>query len=291
MARFEANGVVVDGELWVMGGFSASNLQVTRRIDIYDPVSDGWRAGPELPGAETHIAVVALGQDIIIAGGFAGAFQNPRQPPTDAVFRWSAATAEWTPGPALPNAGAAFAWALLGSELHLAGGLFVDGNTDSQYHYVWDTDGASTWSTAAELPNLRNHGGGAAAGGIFYAIGGRHAWDERNGNVADVESFDPVSGTWTVRSPLPVGRSEIGASTSTLNDGRILVVGGSMNGVTPSDDVYLYDPASDAWSALPKLPEKRKGAVAAQIGERIVVTTGSPTSTDPNATTFVGCCL
>jgi hypothetical protein len=70
-----------------------------------------------------------------------------------------------------------------------------------------------------------------------------------------------------------------------------LVIGGSLNGIMPSDDVFIYDPAQDAWSTLPKLPEKRKGAVAVQIGRRVVVTTGSPTSSDPAATTFVGCCL
>ncbi|HEY3498868.1 MAG TPA: kelch repeat-containing protein [Polyangiaceae bacterium] len=291
VARFEANGVVIDGELWVMGGFTAGSLEVTRRVDIYDPVADSWRQGPDLPGAETHIAVVAIGNDIVVAGGFIGAFTGSRPPPTDTVFRLTAGTTEWTPGPSLPNAGAGFAWALVGSELHLAGGLFVDGNTDSQYHYVWDTAGADTWSMATELPNPRNHGGGAAAGGIFYAIGGRHGWDELAGNVANVEAFDPALGTWTFLAPLPVPRSEIGASTSTLSDGRILVVGGSMNGITPSDDVYTYQPSEDRWSSLPKLPEKRKGAVAFQVGDRIVVATGSPTSTTPSDTTFIGCCL
>ena len=64
-----------------------------------------------------------------------------------------------------------------------------------------------------------------------------------------------------------------------------------MNGIMPSDDVFAYDPGEDRWASLPKLPEKRKGAVALQVGNRIVVTTGSPTSTDPIATTFIGCCL
>ena len=76
-----------------------------------------------------------------------------------------------------------------------------------------------------------------------------------------------------------------------LADGRILVVGGSLPDIIPSDDVFLYDPAADAWSNLPPLPEKRKGAVAQQVGSRIVVTTGSPTSVDPTPTTFVGCCI
>jgi N-acetylneuraminic acid mutarotase len=292
MARFEANGVVVGGELWVMGGFTDYDLNVTRRIDVYDPASDSWRLGPNLPSAETHMAVVAVENDIIVAGGFVGAFPGGvRPPPTTEVFRLNAGATDWAPGPALPNAGAGFAWAVAGTELRLAGGLFVDGSTDSQYHYVWDTAGAASWAMATELPNPRNHGGGAAVGGIFYAIGGRHGWDERGGNLAFVDAYHPADGTWTARAPLPVGRSEIGASTATLSDGRILVIGGSLNGVMPSDDVYVYDPAGDAWTTLPRLPEKRKGAVAAQVGSRIVVTTGSPTSRDPIATTFVGCCL
>ena len=292
IARFEANGVVIGNELWVMGGFTSSSLEVTRRVDIYDPETDSWRQGPDLPGAETHIAVVAVGNDIIVAGGFPGAFpRGVRPPPTAAVWRGSAPSPEWTAGPSLPTEGAAFAWALLGTELHLAGGLAPDGNSDSDVHYVWDLAGAEEWTTAALLPNGRNHGGGAAAGGLFYAIAGRHNWNEASGAVADVSAFDPANGKWTERAPIPAARSEIGASTSTLTDGRILVIGGSLPGIMPSDDVFVYDPGNDTWTTLPRLPEPRKGAVAVQMGRRIVVTTGSPTSTDPSATTFVGCCL
>ena len=46
LARFEAAGAVIGGELWVMGGFTSSNLTVTRRIDIYDPQANTWRPGP-----------------------------------------------------------------------------------------------------------------------------------------------------------------------------------------------------------------------------------------------------
>jgi N-acetylneuraminic acid mutarotase len=291
LARFEANGAVVGNELWVMGGFTSSNLDVTRRVDIYDPEANTWRQGPDLPGAETHLAVVTLGSDIIVAGGFVGPFGAMRAPTTEAVSRWNAQTGMWTYGPPLPTRGAAFAWALLGTELHLAGGLDAVGNSDADVHYVWDTDGAAEWSTAAPLPNGRNHGGGAATGGSFYAVAGRHDWNEGSGAVADVHAFDPAGGTWTARAPIPSARSEIGAATWVLTDGRVLVIGGSLPGIVPSDDVLVYDSVDDAWSSLPSLPEKRKGAVAAQIGQRIVVTTGSPTSTDPSATTWIGCCL
>ena len=72
LARFEASGVVAGGELWVMGGVTSARLDVTRRIDIYAPATDAWRPGPDLPGAETHMAVVAIGDDVIVAGGFPG---------------------------------------------------------------------------------------------------------------------------------------------------------------------------------------------------------------------------
>jgi hypothetical protein len=291
IARFEANGAVVDGELWVLGGFTSADLQVTGRVDIYDPAGDAWRPGPDLPGAQTHIAVVTFGGDLIVGGGFIGAFIGARPPTTDAVWRWSAGAGAWTMGPPLPAAGAAFAWALLGTAFHVAGGLAADGSGDADAHQVWDLAGAATWTAAAPLPDARNHGGGAATGGLFYAIAGRHGWNESSGDVADVEAFDPASGTWTNRAPIPVARSEIGGATSTMQDGRILVVGGSLAGVVPSADVLVYDPAVDAWCAFPSLPEPRKGAVAARIGSRIVVTSGSPTSVDPSATTFVGCCL
>jgi N-acetylneuraminic acid mutarotase len=291
LARFEANTAVVDGELWVMGGFTSSDLEVTRRVDIYDPVADTWRLGPDLPGAETHLAVITSDGDIIVAGGLVGNFGESRAPPTEAVHRLNVATGEWTASTPLPTRGAAFAWALVGTELHVASGLAGDGSSDADIHHVWDLTGPEAWTTAPNLPNARNHGGGAASGGSFYAIAGRHGWNERSGADAAVHAFDPAKGTWTERAAIPGARSEIGASTMTLDDERILVVGGSLPGIVPSEDVLVYDPTDDVWSSLPPLPEPRKGAVAGQIGRQIVVTTGSPTSIDPSATTFIGCCL
>jgi N-acetylneuraminic acid mutarotase len=210
------------------------------------------------------------------------------------VWRWSTADAQWTAGPSLPASGAAFAWALLGTKLHVAGGLGPDGSTDTAAHVVWDLagpGGAGAWTTAAPLPNPRNHGGGAAAGGLFYAVAGRLGWNESSGDQADVSAYDPTTDAWIARASIPTARSEIGGSTSAMPDGRLLVVGGSIAGVKPNADVLIYDPTLDAWSSLPPLPEPRKGAVAVRIGSRIVVTTGSPTSVTPSDKTWVGCCL
>jgi hypothetical protein len=289
VARFEASGVVVDGELWVMGGFLSSNLEVTPRVDIYAPGTDSWRLGSDLPGAQTHFGVVSRDSEIILVGGFDG--DARAWSTTRAVWRWQGDAAGWIAGPGLPAPRAAVAAGLVGTVVHAAGGLADDGNTDSGDHVAWDLAGEPGWTSAAPLPNPRNHGGGAASGGLFFAIAGRRGWDEVAGDLTSVDAFDPATGAWTGRAPLPIERSEIGASTLTLSDGRLLVIGGSVAGVHPSADVFVYDPALDAWGRLPSLPARRKGAVAARIGASIVVTTGSPTSTDPAATTFIGCCL
>lgn len=287
--RFEANGVVVDEELWVMGGFLSSMLDVTKRIDIYDPKSDHWRLGPELPGAETHAGVLSAGRDFILVGGFEGNVLN--RTTTAGVWRWMADERVWKAGPDLPTPRAAVFAALSGTQLHAAGGLAPDGNTDSGEHLVWDLAGAPVWTAAPPLPNPRNHGGSAAVSGQFFAVSGRHGWDEVAGDDPALDAFVPATNGWSPRAPLPAARSEIGAATIAMSDGRLLIAGGSVTGKLPSADVLVYDPRQDLWSTLPSLPIPLKGVVAARIGSMLIVTTGSPTSTDPTDKTYVGCCL
>jgi N-acetylneuraminic acid mutarotase len=287
--RFEAMGVVVDDEVWVMGGFLSTKLDVTKRIDIYDPSTDSWRLGPELPDAETHAGVVNVERDFMLLGGFVG---NVHDRITSAgVWRWNAAGAVWTTGINFPSPRAAVALALLDTKIYAAAGLAEDGNTDSGEHLILDLAGDDGWTPASPLPNPRNHGGGAASGGSFFAVAGRHGWDEVDGHVPTLDAFDPATDTWHSRAPMPLGRSEIGASTLVLADGRLVTIGGSVPGKKPSDDVLVYDPAADAWSELAPLPIPLKGVVAARVGDKLIVTTGSPTSIDPSALTYVGCCL
>lgn len=286
VARFEAVGAVVEDKLWVMGGFVSASLAVTPRIDIYDPASDTWTRGPDLRGAETHFGVIVHEGALWTIGGMLD--WPPRV--VDHAWRYDLRAGTWSVGPALPISRAATAVARIGDTLHVAAGLDEDGNTDTGLHYALDLDGGTTWRALAPLPNARNHLGGAAFGGTFWAIGGRHGWDEHDGHQVSTHEYNPSLDLWIERAPLPLGRSEIGASTFELGGG-LVTIGGSTYGTTPTAEV-LYLPAGSArWASLPPLPEPRKGAVAARIGERIIVSTGSPTSTDPSPTTWVGCCV
>jgi N-acetylneuraminic acid mutarotase len=89
------------------------------------------------------------------------------------------------------------------------------------------------------------------AAAIVVALGGATAWEER--------------------SPLPVPRTEVAAAPFR---GDIAVVGGYLPDRSSSDDVDLYDPASDSWSRLPDLPVDVNHASAVSAGGKLYVVGG-----------------
>ena len=74
------------------------------------------------------------------------------------------------------------------------------------------------------------------------------------------------------------------AVASTLADGRVLVAGGERDtcGVdglcgetyVAIDSASLYDPATDAWTALAPMPESRAGGAAVTLTDGSVVIVG-----------------
>ncbi len=278
-------GAVLDGKLAVMGGFTSSSFAVTSRVDTYDPVTDSWGRRADLPGAQTHVGIAVDGETLYAVGGLL----NYPLTPWGETWVLDVATDTYAAGPPLPESRSAMVLALAGHTLFAFGGLGPDGQTDATDAFAWDVS-TSAWSPAPAMPNPRNHLGGVAVGGRVYAIAGRHGWDEVAGDQASVDAFDAQTSSWGALADIPLARSEIAAATFT--DGTsIVVVGGSISGVHPTDSVAVYDIPTNTWRTLPPLPQPRKGAVAAVIGHTLVVTTGSPTSVDPDGTTFVGCCL
>lgn len=282
VARFEAMGAAVGGEVVVLGGFATAQLDVTASVQVYDPGTDRWRDAPPLPGAQTHAGLAESGGDLVLAGGFVGAITTPE------VWLRRTSDGAFLPLPALPHPGAALALVGLSDGLHAVGGLASNGITDTAEHVLLS---GNAWIERTPLPNPRNHLGAVRLGSLLYVVGGRHGWDEAAGDQSSLDEYDASLDTWRARAPFPQPASEIAASTLATPGGQMIVAGGSVAGARPTAAVHVYDPRADAWSRLPDLPEPRKGAVAVRIGQEIIVTTGSPTGIDPSGMTWRGCCL
>ncbi len=103
--------------------------------------------------------------------------------------------------------------------------------------------------------------------------------------TATCELYDPVANTFSAAASMLAPSAE-GAATL-LQDGRVLVTGGVINVWDPVnevmvltwiDDVQLYDPPSNTWTAGPPLPQPLSYQAAARLLDGRVLVVGGKTS-------------
>lgn len=87
---------------------------------------------------------------------------------------------------------------------------------------------------------------------------------------------------WTEAAPLNAAR--YGHTTTLLNDGRVLVAGGSDAAGTPLASAELYDPALNRWTSVASMTIARSGHGAVLLGNGLVLVTGGSTVTTPTKT-------
>jgi N-acetylneuraminic acid mutarotase len=64
--------------------------------------------------------------------------------------------------------------------------------------------------------------------------------------VASAVLYDPVTGTWSSTGAMATPRSQ--QTATLLQNGRVLVAGGTDATLVPFDSAELYDPATGTWS-------------------------------------------
>ena len=64
------------------------------------------------------------------------------------------------------------------------------------------------------------------------------------GGERELEIYDPAADRWSRGALIP--RALHHAASAGL-DGKLYVIGGYVNGWTPTNEVHQYDPASDRW--------------------------------------------
>ena len=125
--------------------------------------------------------------------------------------------------------------------------------------------GSAVATTAAQI-TMRHEHGYVQVGNRFYLVGGR--------GINPVDIFEPATVQWAKGAPSPV---EMHHFQAVVFDGLIYVVG-AMGGAFPKEpplaNVYIYDPAADAWRVGPAIPaDRRRGGAGAVLhdGEIYVI--------------------
>jgi N-acetylneuraminic acid mutarotase len=287
--RQEARGGVMDGKVWIFGGFYSNATNATSQVDIYDIASNSWSKLPDFgPMPQTHSSVAAdpANHAFYFVGGLYGDFPST---PTDRVFKFNTITKTWSePLPKLPIMYHSGGAAIVNGMLHFFGGSEKDRVTDTGRHLVLNLSNPSSgWQPAADLPDARCHFSTVVLNGKIYAIGGQHRHDQHTDQSASVHRYDPATNAWTKLADLPTPKSHDENSVF-VYDGKIIMAGGQIGRFGSTDEVVSYDPATNKWTKIGTLPVPQQAGFVVPHGNQIVVTIGNRGDGSPRGDTWIG---
>lgn len=132
-----------------------------------------------------------------------------------------------------------------------------------------------TWTTTAPMASPRfAHRAVQLSDGRVLVSGGNSAYPEESA-LASVEIYDPQTGKWRETAPMATARKNHAAVT--LQDGRVLVAGGSsgpFNANRQLDSAEVFDPQTEKWTAVAFLREGRWGPTTTLLPSGDVLVTG-----------------
>jgi N-acetylneuraminic acid mutarotase len=267
-----------------MGGFDG-DLNVNRRVDIFDLETEKWSTGAQLPSgaALTHGGAVTDGTFIYLISGQPGSGFGAA---TSRSFRYHLATDTWSEWISFPTKRYGGATAYVDGKIYYFGGAKEDRTTLSKAYWSIDTKSQNpTWKYLGEMPLTGDHVGHAVIGGKIYIVGGEHGHEGLNGNPKGTYvqhdyllQYDPATDTFTRKADMLTAASHFEASIHVINN-RIVVFGGNDRIESQTNKVQLYDPRTNKWQYLSSsVPDARQGPASGIWKGRIYYTNGYSSS-------------
>ena len=217
---------VVDGKIYVIGGGNPTSA----RVDIYNPATDTWSRGTDMPTPRVHLATVAWNEKIYAFGGYPRVSSFPALNTTEV---YNPKTDTWAEAAPMPRG----VWEQSANVVD--GRIYVVGGASSlnaeRILQVYDPQ-TDMWTNATPMPlNTRGFGASVVCGKI-YAVGGWFNSGQRP--YSDTWVYDPTTDMWTETTSLPDFRA--GLSTSEVN-GRIYAIGGTPKSHNTQANSTVYE--------------------------------------------------
>jgi N-acetylneuraminic acid mutarotase len=226
----------------VYSAFGFTGTADTSALYSYDPDTGSWTALASAADTREKPAGGFVGGKFYVSGGW-GADGNP-----DAKTEiYDPGTNTWSTGTPNPKPYAGSGSVVLGSKVYAVGGCSAQACGTSDVMVLDTADG--TWSQAASYPEATAWVSCGALGGKVYCAGGT----TDSGSIQHSYVYDPGTDSWTQVADLP---ADLWGSSYAAEGGKLLVSGGvTANNTTLTNQGYAYDPAANAWSALPNANE------------------------------------
>jgi hypothetical protein len=250
-AQSESASTVLDGRLYVIGGFG--DLDGFKR---FDPTTSVWTVLPRLPSGRDHLSTFAIDGGIFAVGGIPhGDNLNPSP-----MYRFDVARNEWEARPEYTSFTS-------GSQAAVLSGRAYVGAPDGSLQ-EYDPGQRAVRRIAPPDTRRRDHAQVVAFLGEIWVIAGRSP--ETN----SVAIYDPVREQWRAGPPINRGR---GGFAAAVVDNQLVIGGGEVVFGTvrlePTTEVIAA--GESVWRLGPNLALGVHGVPGAALNGRFYVIGGS----------------
>lgn len=258
--------------VYIIGG-AIENGTVTDQVWKYDTVFHNYTLMAHMPEPRYRFGAALINNTIYVIGG-RNVSDDTSNPPNNGLvkstFIYDIVSDTWSVGAdALEFQGDNCASALNG-KVYMVGGYGLG------YSYLNTTEvynpAQNSWTSLPDMPTPRGDLMCATLDGEIYVLGGYYDPTNNNSNAfsAKMESFNPLTGTWTERPDLLTPRGDAGIAV--LQGDRIMLVGGeghyrgNQNFKYPKHVNEVYYAADQTWVQKGMIPTARFRTAAATAG-------------------------
>lgn len=198
--------------------------------EIYDPKTDSWTTGADMPTPRADLTANAVGGKIYAIGGT----RHVGIEALSMVEEYDVAADTWTRKTDMPTPRLHLSSAVIDDKIYVVGGgpeWPVPLAATEMYDPATDT-----WTKLADMPTPRVGVWAAALKGKLYVLGGL-SWE--NEALKTVEEFDPKTNAWRAVAEMPTARFILTAEA--VGD-QIFAIGGAATDFKTQNAVEAFTP-------------------------------------------------
>jgi len=247
--RGAAQSFVLDGKIYVSGGYVGFTDGYEANTKAYDPVANDWEnaKSPSTANRSGGVGFSINGKGYIGLGQKNFLSFSPSPEDLLDMNEYDAKTNSWTEKAAFPGKGRVGATVfVLNNVAYIVGGSLTENDKSTNQVWAYDPE-ADTWTQKADLPVKTAYASAFAQGTLGYVTGGL---GDAGTSIKATYSYDPEMDTWTAAANLP--KATVGGTAFSIGKYSYYCLGSDKDlgetGAKFPKAVYRYDAETDAWT-------------------------------------------
>jgi N-acetylneuraminic acid mutarotase len=282
-ARTDAGVAVVNGLIYVIGGYKSGSLYVATN-EVYNPVTDSWSTKNPMPTPRSGCGVAVFQNKIFVIGGRIGSTTDGFSSANEV---YDPTTDTWTTKTSMPTERGYLSANEINGKIYAMGGMsWLTSPNGWKYHDTNEVYNpvSDSWTTAAPMPNQAYGFASAVVDHKIYAISGLRAISYTNSLIPKTcQIYDPASNSWSLGKDIPTGVvfPSAAVTSGSIYPKAIYVIAGGYYASNPGPDNYVqvYDPIGNTWVSGTPIPTARVGLVATAVNDIIYAIGGQDRTT------------